>query len=80
LDPLYGIEEDTKMTMKANGGITDDDYIISCNITQFVRRAVRENKDFIKQPYDSQMKTLCKYAAEVTKKNEVQIQMPNIEE
>lgn len=80
LDPLYGIEEDTKMTMKANGGITDEDYIISCNITQFVRRAVRENKDFIKQPYDSQMKTLCKYAAEVTKKNEVQIQMPNVEE
>ncbi|MBR2618775.1 MAG: hypothetical protein IKC81_05680 [Paludibacteraceae bacterium] len=80
LDPLYGIEEDTKMTMKANGGITNEDYIISCNITQFVRRAVRENKDFIKLPYDNQMKTLCKYAAEVTKKNEVQIQMPNVEE
>lgn len=76
LDPLYGLTEDTKMTMKANGGITAEDYIISCNIIQFVRRATRENKEFLRNTYDQQMAVMRKYAEEVSKKNDVQVTIP----
>ena len=76
LDPLYGLTEDTKMTMKANGGITSEDYIISCNIIQFVRRAIRENKDFLRASYEDQMKAMRKYAEEVSKKNDIQVTIP----
>lgn len=76
LDPLYGLTEDTKMTMKANGGITAEDYIISCNIIQFVRRAIRENNEFLRKSYEEQMNVMRKYAEEVSKKNDVQITIP----
>ncbi len=47
LDPFYGYDQQEKMTMLANGGITEIDYIVSCNIAQFVQRAEKEKCRFL---------------------------------
>lgn len=70
LDPLFGMSDESKMTMLQNNGITELDYIVSCNITAFVLRAIREDKDFYSRDYKKQMDVLKKYAEEVQKANE----------
>lgn len=70
LDPLFGINEEDKMTMLSNGGITETDYIISCNIQQFVRRAVNEHADFYSKTYEQKSDIMRGYAEEVEKANE----------
>ena len=70
LDPLFGMTEESKMTVLQNNGITEKDYIISCNIQTFVRRAIRENEKFFEMEYTKQVDILKKYAEEVQKENE----------
>jgi hypothetical protein len=70
LDPLFGMSEENKMTMLQNGGITETDYVVSCNIQTFVRRAIREHENFFALEYIEQMNILKKYAEEVKKANE----------
>ena len=70
LDPLFGMSAEDKMTQKQNGGITEIDYIISCNIVAFVRRAIREDDDFYSLEYEKQIDVLKKFAEEVQKENE----------
>lgn len=70
LDPLFGVKEEDKMTMLSNGGITEQDYIISCNIQSFVRRAVNEDRQFYTKTYEQKMETMRKYAEEVQTTNE----------
>ena len=70
LDPLFGMSDESKMTMLQNNGITELDYIVSCNITAFVLRAIREDKGFYSRDYKKQMEVLKKYAEEVQKANE----------
>lgn len=78
LDTLFGISEDNKMMMLSNGGITEEDYIISCNITNFVRRAKNENKDFFSLPYETKMEKMREYAKEISEKNSPKAQItPN---
>lgn len=78
LDPLFGISEENKMVMLSNGGITEQDYIISCNITNFVRRAKNENEDFFLLPYETKMEKMRAFADEVAKQNEPKAQItPN---
>lgn len=78
LDPLFGISEENKMMMLSNGGITEEYYIISCNITNFVRRAKNENKDFFSLPYDKKMDKMREYAKEISEKNSPKAQItPN---
>jgi len=67
LDPLYGLSEDEKMTRKSNGAITDIDYIISCNIVQFVRRAIESEKGFYKLTNEKKRELMRKYAEEIRK-------------
>lgn len=69
LDPLYGLTEDAKMTRKSNGAITDIDYIISCNIVQFVRRAVESDRGFYKLPDEKKRELMRGFAEEVNKAN-----------
>ncbi len=69
LDPLFGINEENKMTMLANGGITEQDYIISCNIQSFVRRAVNDDKLFYAKTYEQKMQTMRKYADAIARTN-----------
>ena len=67
LDPLYGLTEDDKMIRKSNGGVTEIDYIISCNINQFVQRAMSEDAQFFENDYKAQTDKMKAYAEEVKK-------------
>ncbi|MDR1762760.1 MAG: hypothetical protein LBR64_02215 [Dysgonamonadaceae bacterium] len=82
LDPLYGYDQQEKMTMLANGGITERDYIVSCNIAQFIQRAFKEEREFIKKSFSEKRKIIDGYAAEITKANAAKsaIEIPTIEE
>jgi hypothetical protein len=62
LDPMPCTSDDNKMAQLANGGVTKLDYIISCNIMAFVRRALREDKLFATKSYEEQYKVLVAYA------------------
>jgi hypothetical protein len=69
LNPLFGYDEQEKMTMLSNGGITERDYIISCNILQFVQQAFRSDADFYRKPFDEKRKMIAGYADAVMKEN-----------
>ena len=69
LDPFPAVSADDKMAMLMNKGITSVDYIISCNISQFVNRALMENKNFSSLTYSKQMEVLKSYADEIVKLN-----------
>jgi hypothetical protein len=71
LDPLYGLSEDDKMTRKSNGGITELDYIISCNIVSFIKKASKGDDKFFQKSYDEKMKVMIQYAGEVQKANKL---------
>lgn len=70
LDPLYGLTEDEKMTRKSNGGITDIDYIISCNVVSFVRKSIESDPSFPSLPFDKKMEIMRTLANDVKKENE----------
>jgi hypothetical protein len=65
LDPLPATNDDEKLARRQGGGITEIDYIISCNITQFVKRAVFEDDNFYNLPFDKQREKMIAYAKEV---------------
>jgi hypothetical protein len=71
LDPLYGYSQDDKMTMLSNSGITERDYVISCNISQFIQKAFKDEKDFNKKSFDERKKIISGYAEEIIKENSV---------
>ncbi len=54
LDPLYGMSIDEKMSYKANGGVSEEDYIISCNISNLVREAKEKHSNFYSLPRTKQ--------------------------
>lgn len=64
LDPLPALTDDAKMMRLQNNGITQIDYVISSNIIPFIKRAVREDVNFIKKTYEEQMVILNTYANE----------------
>lgn len=70
LDPLPGLSDDEKMTRLSNYGITELDYIISCNIWQFTQRAIEENKDFYGMPMKEQKAIMRTYATEIQSQQE----------
>lgn len=70
LDPCYGLSEDEKMTRKSNGGITELDYITSCNIVQLVRMAVEENEKFYSLDSKTKREQIRKLAEAIKKENE----------
>lgn len=78
LDPLFGIKEEDKMTMLSNGGITEIDYIISCNIQTFIRRAMEEVSGFALKDYKAKMEVMKKYAQEIQKENTPATQVMDI--
>jgi hypothetical protein len=69
LDPMANVTEEDKGLRLQNKGITELDYVISCNIQQFVLRAVNENKGFAKLPVQKQQEILKGYAQEVVDEN-----------
>jgi len=46
LDPFAGADDAEKLQRKQGGGITELDYVISCNITRFVKQAFEEDGNF----------------------------------
>ncbi len=65
LDPLAGISEEDKMTRLSNKGITDETYIISCNMQKFINRAIFEKGDsFFTMKLNDQEALLVQYATE----------------
>lgn len=70
LDPLPGVSIDEKMTLISNQAITQEDYVISTYMASFIKRALRENKDFANMEYDAQWKIISGYAQEKIKAND----------
>ena len=68
LDPLANVSEDDKAMRLTNNGITQEDYILSCNINSFVERAISENSNFLVLDTKQQKEILLTYVAEVTEK------------
>ena len=71
LDPLYGYSQGDKMTMLSNDGITEKDYVISCNISQFVQLAFKENVNFNTKSFAERKQIISGYADEIIKENSV---------
>lgn len=69
LDPMPCVPDGEKVLRKQNGGITETDYIISCNATVFVQRAVTQHPDFYQWPRPQQLETLRDYALQVQQEN-----------
>jgi hypothetical protein len=65
LDPLPNISEDEKMSRLSNKGILPQSYIISSNVTEFVQRAIDEEKEFAGKTLKEQKAVMMKYADEV---------------
>lgn len=82
LDPLPGLSEDEKMTRLSNGGVEQVDYVISCNIVQFVKRAVFEKKnEFYAMPMDKQLELMRTYAEQIMASiNATKVEQPAPEE
>jgi hypothetical protein len=65
LDPMAGVHEDDKMTRLSNKGITMETYVVSCNIHDFVLRAIDEKGDAFFKMIPKEQKLLMKeYAKE----------------
>ena len=69
LDPLPGYAPDEKSAMLFNKGITESDFVISCNINTFVKRALAEDSKFALKPIKDQLVVLQSYAEEKSKVN-----------
>ena len=65
LDPLPNESEDVKMSRLSNRGITEETYIISSNIIDFIRRAIEENPKFPEIPVADQRAKMMEYAQAV---------------
>jgi hypothetical protein len=75
LDPLANVSEDDKAMRLSNNGISQEDYILSCNINSFVERAIAENQDFLELDPVKQKEILMKYVAEVKHKTTMEGQL-----
>lgn len=70
LDPIPNRTTDEKMVMLQNKAITKEAYIISSNITAFVKKAIIEKEGFAKKKTAEQWEILKVYAAEIIAENE----------
>jgi len=75
LDPLANISEDDKGMRLTNNGITQEDYIFSCNINSFVERAISEDENFLSLDTQKQKEILMSYVIETTQKTTMQGQL-----
>ena len=69
LDPLANISEDDKGMRLSNNGISQEDYILSCNINSFVEKAIAEDENFLTLDAKQQKEKLMVYVKEITTKN-----------
>jgi hypothetical protein len=69
LDPLAAKTEDEKIAIKSVGGCREVDYVISCNIGFFVKRALNEFEDFCELELMEQIAILEVYAKSTVDEN-----------
>lgn len=77
LDPLSGYTIDDKNAMAQNNGITDTDYVMSCNIREFIKAAIAKDKTFSTKTYEEKRKILEKMAGETIKKTQAASKIEN---
>lgn len=77
VDPLYGYSQDEKVVMLNNNGVTERDYVLSCNVIQFVRRAIDENKEFFSLDLMHKKEVIMKYVDEIVKANSAKESVQN---
>lgn len=64
LDPLPNVPEADKVLMLQNEGITQLTYVVSCNITAFIQRAMDEHDDFAELELKEQKEIIQEYGQE----------------
>jgi hypothetical protein len=62
LDPFPGKSIDEINAGLQNGGIDKLDFVIWCNLVQFVKSAIAENEEFTDLPLAEQKKIMAKFA------------------
>lgn len=65
LDPLPSYSVDEKLSMLQSNGITEEDFIISCNIQSFVKRAKEEDEKFYEKKFEDKMDKMKEFAQEI---------------
>lgn len=78
LDTMPGLTPDEKLAQWQNDGQAQIDYVISCNIYEFVQRALEEKKDFANMELKEQKKIIRGYGEE--KLTEIEVQSEPITE
>jgi hypothetical protein len=69
LDPFPGKSMDEITSGLTNGGINKQDFVIWCNLNQFVKSAIAENEEFTDLPLAEQKTIIAKMADEMLAKN-----------
>lgn len=77
LNPLAGVSEDDKVLQLQNQGISEKDYIISCNIASFVKTAMKEVQDFAAKSYEEKAAIIDGYANEIMTANSAKQEVMN---
>mgnify|MGYP006921304882 CR=1 FL=1 len=77
LDPLAGIDEDTRNSRLTNKGITELDYIVSSNINKFVAELTDASPAFIDMDIVKQKEEVYKLAQAQMDAQEVVVKLPN---
>lgn len=76
LDPLRNLTEDEKLARLARNGVNQDQYIMSCQIEDFVYMASQQYKDFYTKEYLDKKTIIEGYASEWKAKNKPVALMP----
>lgn len=74
LDPLPNVSEDDKMSRLSNKGITQETYVISSNIQEFVQTAIDDDPTFPDKPLKEQKDKMKSLAADLIKQNSASAQ------
>lgn len=69
LDPFASETEDSIIMKLQNKGISQEDYVIHCNVKNYVKRAVEENPDFYAMTLQAKQDILASYAQEAMVSN-----------
>lgn len=77
LNPLAGVSEDDKVLQLQNQGISEKDYIISCNIASFVKMAMKADLDFAAKSYEEKAAIIDSYANEIMTANSAKQEVMN---
>jgi hypothetical protein len=75
LDPLPAVSTDEKMTMLQNKGITLQDFVVSCNLPQFIKQAMEKDEEFCEKEHEDQMQAMYDLADKKIEQSDAAAQM-----